>query len=155
MPNVSRTACRLVAVGLVVVASAAGCGSDDSGGGSAEPAVSLVSPKATPSPSLHNLKSPETGNIIVRLKDRTGSWNEEVGSADDTGSLLIAITCIGGGAVSVNYSDSAGDEGTTTPACNGIVAKNEDQDMADGKVKITIEPDGDQHWSAQIVRGAQ
>lgn len=113
----------------------------------------LASP--IPAPSLLALASPDSGREIARVTDHSGPWSQTVGQSDDTGTLDITVACVGGGSLAITYGVAADNKGSMRMPCEGReVTQNRDESIGNGQIDLTIEPDGEQRWSAVITRGA-
>ncbi|MBU2665485.1 hypothetical protein KOI35_18415 [Actinoplanes bogorensis] len=138
---------RRVVSWVVLVGTSAlftGCTASDEVEGGASP---------VPPSSLPVLASPDAGRELVRVTDHTGSWSQSVGGDEDTGAVDFSVTCVGGGFLVVTYRVAGAAKALARMPCDGgEVSRNRDDSIGPGPITVTVEPDGDQRWSAVVAR---
>ncbi|XVV14435.1 hypothetical protein ACQP2X_08850 [Actinoplanes sp. CA-131856] len=95
--------------------------------------------------------APDDGKIIAGRDDQTGAWKTTVGAMRDSGALDIEVACAGGGFVSTSYGRGSL---IKTPCDGATVNRTRDEAAASGAVKLSVTPDGAQHWSIRVTRGS-
>ncbi len=152
MARHARAGIGITALALIPVSLSA-CTGDRSDRPAAEVSAA-PSPSASPSPSLLAIAEPDTGHVLTHLENRTGPWQATLGTAKDTGSLAIDVSCIGGGQLVFTTEIEGSSRGSGTISCDGQdIQGAQAEDEPRGRATVTITPDGAQRWSVLVVRG--
>ena len=158
MPGRRRTTALLAVLALTsapVSACTAGDASDPRAATTRSPASAAPAMSGSAAPTvLPALPRSDSGRTVARLENRTGPWKAGLGAAGDKGSLKITVTCVGGGSLAVAYHDASSRGGSYSPPCDGDTSAVQDDAVPAGPVDVAVTPDGDQHWSIDITRGA-
>ncbi|MBB2946403.1 hypothetical protein FB565_006171 [Actinoplanes lutulentus] len=143
----ARPACSILGLGVITLLTAplSACARDQ-----AEHRV--PEPTETP-PGFVATLGGFAGPVLARLTERTGPWTATLGELDDTGALFVFIACAGGGSVVTTYATASTDSTTITTPCGSRPHEPAtDPAVGRGPMTITVQPDGDQQWSALIAR---